>query len=98
VFGVAHNETSVSLVEGADATSRYNKCPAGVVEGFQVSNRTVECHGNKSSNIFSNNPSWPEYLDNASYLWPEVAVICFAFALPGNTERLAGKSAGNNVC
>lgn len=34
---------------------------------------------------------------NARHLWPEVTVICRACSLPGQTERLARDSAGNNV-
>jgi len=95
--GVGHNGTSVSLMRGVDAASwKYNR-PCFVALALQVSQHSVECHVDDSSNIFANNPSRLDFLNNSEHLWPEVTVILTASALPGHTERLARESTGNNV-
>jgi hypothetical protein len=43
-----------------------------------------------ASNVFSNDPSGPDSLDNSKHFWPEVSVVFIASALPGFRERLAG--------
>jgi hypothetical protein len=51
-------------------------------------------HAGESTNIFSNNPSRPEFLDNSKHFRPEETVIIRSSALSGNTERLARESSG----
>jgi len=94
---VGKNGTSIPPVWGVNGTSRNNKRLAGVTETFQVRKHRVERHADDPSNIFTNNPSGPEFLDNSKHFRPEVTVVLTASALPGNAERLAGEPAGNNV-
>jgi hypothetical protein len=54
-------------------------------------------HREDSTNIFSNDPSGSDLLNAAEHVRPEPAVIFRASSLPGITERLAGKSASENV-
>jgi hypothetical protein len=50
-----------------------------------------------ASNIFSNDPSGPDSLDNSKHFWPEVSVIFIASSDPGKREGLAGVSPDNDV-
>ena len=51
----------------------------------------------EARHIFTNNPRGPEFGNNSEIFRPEVAVICLAFSLPGDTVRLARESSANNV-
>jgi hypothetical protein len=57
----------------------------------------VERHIDDVSNVFSNNPSGPELVDDSKHFWPEITVIILASALPGTAERLTGESPGNKL-
>jgi hypothetical protein len=95
---VGHNPNAVSSVLGSDGDSRNNKRPAGVADSFQVRKHTVEAHRDEASNILSKHPSRSDRLDSSKHRRPEVTVICLAFSLPGQTERLAGETPGNERC
>jgi len=55
----------------------------------QVIKHVVETQSDVSKNIFENNPTGSDLLNDADNFWPEVAVIFRASSLPGVTERLA---------
>jgi hypothetical protein len=84
-------------VVGIRGDSRNNKAPCLVSFGFQVRKHLVEAHRDVSSNIFSNNPSGPDSLDNSKHFRPEVSVIFIASSDPGKAKGLARISAANNV-
>jgi hypothetical protein len=79
-------------VSGIDGTSRNNKRPRGVADAFQVRKDIVEFHRDDSSNVFTNDPSGLCPVNNSQHFRPERTVICRAFSLPGDAERLARKS------
>jgi hypothetical protein len=95
--GVGHSPASVASMLGTDSASWNNKRPAGVALSFQVRKHVVEAHADVPSNVFSNDPSGPEFSHEPTKFRPEVAVIFFASALPGSGEWLAWVSAANNV-
>jgi hypothetical protein len=95
--GVAHNPASVSSVRGINAASWNNKRPCGVTLSLQVRKHIVEAHADVPSNVFSNDPSGPEFSHDPTKFWPEVAVILLAFSLPGCGKGLAWVSSANNV-
>jgi hypothetical protein len=84
----------VRCVNGA---SWNNKRPAGVTLPLQVRKHVIEAHADVPSNVFSNDPSGPEFSHEPTKFRPEVAVIFLASSLPGRGERLAWVSAANNV-
>jgi hypothetical protein len=84
-------------VSGIDGTSRNSKRPCGVADSFQVRKHVVEFHCDDSRNVFAKHPSGSCFVNNAAHLRPDRAVICRASALPGNAERLARKSACEQV-
>jgi hypothetical protein len=95
--GVCNNPAPVSAVVGIRGDSRYNKASCLVTLIFQVRKHLVEAHRDVSSNIFSNNPSRPDSLDNSKHFRPEVSVIFIASSDPGKREGLAGVSPDNDV-
>lgn len=95
--GVGHDCKPVSLVRSADAASWNHKCPRCVAFTFQVRKHIVERQIEDVSNIFSNDPSGPQLVDNSKHLRPEITVIVLASALSGLGEGLAREAAGNNV-
>ena len=54
-------------------------------------------HREDASNVLANNPIGSHLVNAAVHERPEVAVIFRAFSLPGITERLAGKTACEDV-
>jgi hypothetical protein len=92
---VGHNEAPVSEVRRTDARSRNNERPDGVAETLQVRSAIVERHADEASNVLSKHPSGPELRHDPAHLRPEETVIRRASSLPGATERLAGKAAGD---
>jgi hypothetical protein len=96
-LGVGQNSDSVSLVRGIDTASWNKETLDFVIFRFQVRKHRVECQIDDSRHIFTNDPSGPEFVYNSEKFWPEVTVILLASLLPGNRERLAGESSGNNV-
>lgn len=95
--GVGHSPDPISPVRCTDGASWNNKRPAGVAFGFQVSQHVIETHADVPSNVFSNDPSGPEFSHEPHKFWPEVAVIIRALSLPGCGKGLAWVSAANNV-
>ena len=87
-----NNPDSVSSVRGIDTASWNNDRLDFVSTRLQVRTHLFECQVDDSSNILTNNPSWPCLLYDSEHLRPEIAVIVLASLLPGTTERLAGKS------
>lgn len=80
-----------------DGTSRNNKRPRGVAEGFQVSQHIVECQRNETSNVFTKDPSGSRECNNAAHLRPEVAVVFLGFLSAGDAERLAGEASTDEI-
>jgi hypothetical protein len=96
--GVASNDPdSVPSVLRVDGTSRNNKRPRGVADGFQVSEHIVECQRDETSNVFTNDPSRSRECNNAAHLRPEVAVVFLRSLLSGDAEGLAGESAADEI-
>jgi len=93
---VGHNPDSIPSVSCTDGTSRNNKRLRGVASGFQTIKHFVERQFDEWRHIFTKHPSRSECFDNTEHFRPEVAVIIAACLLPGSTERLAGKSSGEN--
>ena len=81
----------------ANGASWNNKRPAGVALSLQVRKHVIEAHADVTSNIFSNDPSGPEFSHEPTKFRPEVTVIFLASALPGCGKGLAWVSAANNV-
>jgi len=94
---VGHRPNSVAAVRGVDGASWNNKRPCGVALSLQVRKHVVEAHADVPSNVFSNDPSGPEFSHEPIKFRPEVAVIFLASALPGSRKWLAWVSAANNV-
>lgn len=42
-----------------------------------------------TGDVFEKDPSWLDLADDAGDIWPQVALVVFALALPCVTERLA---------
>jgi hypothetical protein len=84
-------------VPGIDGTSRNNKRPCGVADSFQVRKHVVEFHRNDSRNVFCQDEFGSCFFNNAEHLRPDRTVICRASSLPGNAERLARKSACDEI-
>jgi hypothetical protein len=78
-------------------TSWYNKRPDGVARIFHRSKHIVEPQADEASNVFTNDPSGPQRLNDRKHRIPEVAVIACASALAGRTKGLAGEASGNKV-
>jgi hypothetical protein len=97
VVGVRHNPDPIPPVRCTDGASWNNKRPAGVVFGFQVSQHVIETHADVPSNVFSNDPSGPEFVHEPTKFRPEMAVIFLALSLPGSGKGLAWVSPANNV-
>ena len=96
--GVAtHDPDSVPSVAGAEGTSRNNKRPRGVADGFQVKEHIVECQGDETSNIFANGPSGSRECNNSAHFRPEVTVIRLSSLLACDAEGLAGEAAADEV-
>jgi len=94
LLGVGHNPNSVPAVRGVDGASRNNNRPCGVADTFQRSKTIVECHVDDASNVLTKHPTGLEFRHNAEHFRPEETVILVASSLPGTTEWLAGKTAG----
>ena len=84
-------------MRGADGASWNNKRLAGVAFVFQVRKHDVEAHADVPSNVFTHDPSGPEFVHEPINLRPEVAVICRALSLAGCGKGLAWVAAANKV-
>jgi hypothetical protein len=80
-----------------DGTSRNNKRPRGVADGFQVSEHVVECQRDDASNVFANNPRGSRECNNPAHFRPEVAVVFLRSLLSGDGEGLARESAADDI-
>jgi hypothetical protein len=97
-LGVGSNDPdSIASVVSTDGTSRNNKRPRGVAETFQVSEHIVECQRDDPSNVFANDPIGSCECNDLAHCRPEVAVVLLRFLLPGDTERLAGKTTTDEI-
>jgi hypothetical protein len=94
---VGQNSASFSFVRGIDTASWNKETLDFVTFRFQVSKHLVECQIDDSRHILTNDPSGLEFVYDSEHFRPEVTVIFLASLLPGNRERLAGESSGNNV-
>ena len=63
----------------------------------QRSNFALLHHREDASNVFTNDPIGLDLVNTPEHVRPEVAVILRASALPGITERLAGKPSSKYV-
>jgi hypothetical protein len=98
VVGVSSNDPDpVPSVSRIDGTSRNNKRPRGVAEGFQVSQHIIECQRDEASNVFAKEPSGSFECNNAAHFRPEVAVVRLCFLLSGDAEGLAGESSADEI-
>lgn len=77
--------------------SRKSNRPRLVTDGFQIIKHRVECHTDEARNIFTNDPTRSEFVNNSEHFRPEMAVISRASSLPGDTERLTGEPAANEI-
>ena len=85
-------------MRGVDGASwKYNR-PCGVPFAFQLRKHIVECHVDEASNILCKHEIGSCFFNNSEHFRPEVTVILLASLLPGLTERLARKSACEEVC
>ena len=73
--GVCNNPDPLSEVRGANRASWKIKRPCGVAFAFQVSEYFVQAQFDEPNNVFSNNPSGPEFPDNSKHFWPEMAGV-----------------------
>lgn len=80
-----------------DGTSRNNNRRDFIAETFQVKTHTFECHADDASNIFTTDPTGPNFRDNASHFRPEVTGIGCAFSFPSKAPRLTGEPTSNDV-
>jgi hypothetical protein len=94
---MADNPYPISPMRGLDGASWYNKRLAGVTFCFQISKHLVERQVDDPSNVLANDPTGPGFSNNPKHFGPEITVILIASSLPGKTERLAGKSAREEV-
>ncbi|HXG72793.1 MAG TPA: hypothetical protein VNJ04_19535 [Gemmatimonadaceae bacterium] len=95
--GVGHDPDPVAAMERVDGTSRYNDRPAGVAVRSQLSQHHVEAHRDVPSNVFSQDETGSDLVNDAAHVRPEMAVILRAQSLPGDREWLAGVAPGNEV-
>jgi hypothetical protein len=98
MLGVGHiscdDPHPVPSVRRIDGASWNNDRFDFVTFRFQVSTHRVECQVDDPSNILTNDPSGPRFAYDSEHFRPEIAVVVLASLLPGNTEWLAGESAG----
>jgi hypothetical protein len=80
-----------------DGTSRNNHRPDGVTECFQVSTHRVEFQTDEARHILTQDPTGPQFGNNAAHFRPEVTVICRASLLPGHTVGLTGEAPAHKV-
>jgi hypothetical protein len=95
--GVCNNPDALSEVRGANRASWNIKRPCGVAFAFQVSEYFVQAQFDEPNNVFSNNPSGPEFLDNSKHFRPEMAGVVLGKLSSRLGERLAREPAANKV-
>ena len=63
----------------------------------QISENPSFDHCGDSSNVLTNDPSGPDFANNAEHLRPEITLVFSPTPLSGVGKRLAGKSSGEDV-
>jgi hypothetical protein len=91
------DEHPLAAVGSSDAASRNHDRPPGVTLCCQRSEHVVERQRDDPRHVLSHDPSGSSLCNDAQHLRPEEAVVPLARALPGDGERLAGKSARDEV-
>jgi hypothetical protein len=83
-----------------DGDSWNDKRDDFVAKSFQVSAHLFEYHtppeSNEATHVFSNDPRWFKFSNNASHFWPEEAVVIRSFSSSSLREGLAGESPCEN--
>jgi len=68
---------------------------------FKATGLQVRYHGVEiipdTRNVFTQDPAWPDKVNNSKHLRPEVTRILCAELFTGDREGLAGKSAANEI-
>jgi len=95
--GVCNNPDALSEVRGACRASWNIKRPCGVAFAFQVSEYFVQAQFDEPNNVFSNNPSGPEFPDNSKHFWPEMAGVVLGKLSSGLGKWLAREPSANKV-
>jgi hypothetical protein len=80
-----------------DGTSWNNKRPAGVARIVQVCEYGVEAAFNMATNILANDPSRPEFSNEATHFRPEMSRVALSAATAGDAERLTGIPTADKV-
>jgi hypothetical protein len=94
LLAVGHEPKPVSPVRGADACSRGNRRPCGVVFSFQVVEYKIEPpEGSSSVNLLSKDDCRAALLNERKPDGPQMPGVVGALALAGRAERLAGAGA-----
>jgi hypothetical protein len=94
---VGNNPYTVPPVRRPDGTSWNNKRCCGVARSFQVIEYGVEAEFNVTSNIFANDPSWPDFSYEAMHFWPEMSRVLISALFTCDAERLAGVASADEV-
>jgi hypothetical protein len=82
-------------VRSTEARSAGIDRPNGVIRAFQVSRNKVEpSECVLARNLFAKDHVRATLADEPEEIWPEVAVVCGAFALSSGRERLTGTTSG----
>ena len=63
----------------------------------QVSEYPSFDHSGEASNIFTNDPSGPDFVNNSQHFRPEVTLVVSPTPFSSIGKRLAGKSSGKDV-
>lgn len=85
--------------EGLPEGVSVNTVTLSEKSGFapQVSKYPAFDHRGDSSNVLTNDPSGPDFVNSTEHLRPEVTVIVSPPPLSGVGKRLAGKASGKDV-
>jgi hypothetical protein len=94
---VRNDPEPVPLVGCADRASWNIKRPCGVAFVFQVSEYFVQAQLNEASNVFSNDPIGPKFLDESKHVWPEMSGVVLGLSGTCDTKGLTRESSHNNI-
>jgi hypothetical protein len=97
VFGVAHKKDPCPPVQGADSRSFKIPNPDGVTEALQVLTNGIGGNSDDARDVFSDDPTRPNFSDQARKFWPEIPVVAFPFLLSSHAEWLTGKPSVDDV-
>ena len=96
--GVGSNEPNPLAPMGCSGMeSTHHDRPVGVAERFQVREHPVSRKASDARNVLSDNPSRSAFADEPGELRPQVALVCGAATLAGETEGLAREAAADEV-